>query len=124
MEKTLEKFDNLLTSALKMDSGDINVVDIHLLPQTPLRFQGKKVYRPIIVKLDSAMEKRLIFSKLQHLKSYNISRRMIHKPNIFVTDHLPKPFLEQKKLLMPFFKEAKRNKQKTSWRAVDGEYAL
>ena len=95
-EKTLEKLEYFLTSALKVDSGDINVVDSHRLPQTPLRIQDKNVYRPIIVKLDSAMEKSLIFSKLQHLKSYNISRRMNHKPNIFVTVTCLNLFLNKK----------------------------
>ena len=123
-ENTLKKFDDFLTTALKIDSDDINVVDIHRLPQTPLRIRGKKVNRPIIVKLDSMMEKSKIFRNLKRLKSYNDLRKLDNKSSIFVTDHLPKVFLEQKKLLMPQFKEAKRNQQKTSWRAENGEYVL
>ena len=58
------------------------------------------------------------------MKCYDDFRRVEKKPIIFVTEHLSKPFLEQKKLLMPYFKDAQRNQLKTSWRAENGEYVL
>ena len=70
------------------------------------------------------MDKRQFFSNLKRLKSFSTMRRTAKKSTIFVTDHLLKVFLQQKKLLMPQFKIAKENKQKTSWRAEDGEYVL
>ena len=68
--------------------------------------------------------KTMIFKNLKNLKCYNDIRRVEKNPTVFVTEHLPKMFLDQRKLLMPYFKNARRNRQKTSWRAVVGEYVL
>ena len=68
-EHTFKKFDEFLTTALKIDLRDINVVDLHRLPQTPLIMKNKNVNRPVIVKLDSAMKKTMIFNILKQLKS-------------------------------------------------------
>ena len=45
-------------------------------------------------------------------------------PPIYVTEHLPKKLQEQRKLLLPYYKEAKLKKQKTFWKALDGNYVL
>ena len=105
-----------------MDSKKIKVVDIHRLP--PLMKNGKKVNWPIIAKLDSVLDKSMIFNNLKRLKSYNDQRRMDHKLTVYVAEHLPKAFLEQKNLLMPYIKKARMNKQKTFWRAENGKYVL
>ena len=107
-----------------MDSNKIKVVDMHRLPQIPLMKKGKKVNRPIIAKLDSVLDKSIIFNNLKRLKSYNDQRKMDKKSTVYVTEHLPKAFLEQKKLLMPYFKKARMNKQKTFWQAENGKYVL
>ena len=114
----------LLTTALKMDSKKIKVLDIHRLPQIPLMKIGKKVNQPIIAKLDSALDKSMIFNNLKRLKSYNDLRRMDYQSTVYVIEHLPKAFLKQKELLMPYFKKARMNEQKTFWRAENGEYVL
>ena len=44
--------------------------------------------------------------------------------NTYITDHLPAKFQEQRKLLLPCYKEAKKNKKKTIWKALDGNYTL
>ena len=44
--------------------------------------------------------------------------------NTYITDHLPAKFQEQRKLLLPYYKEAKKNKKKTMWKALDGSYTL
>ena len=44
--------------------------------------------------------------------------------NTYITDHLPVKFQEQRKLLLPYHKEAKKNKNKTVWKALDGNYTL
>ena len=41
-ETTFKKFDEFLTEGLKLDSDNINVVDIHRLPQTSLKRNVKK----------------------------------------------------------------------------------
>ena len=43
---------------------------------------------------------------------------------VYVSDHLPVEFLRQKKALMPQFKIARNNSQKTYWRAENGNYVL
>ena len=87
-------FENFLTEGLKIqDASAVGLVDIHRLPQHPVYKNGKKVSRPIIVKLDSAFSKRTIFKSLKHLKEYNKDP----EKNVYVTEHLPKPFYEEKK---------------------------
>ena len=44
--------------------------------------------------------------------------------NTYITDYLPAKFQEQQKLLLPYYKEAKKNKKKTMWKALDGNYTL
>ena len=44
--------------------------------------------------------------------------------NTYITDHLLAKFQEQRKLLLSHYKEAKNNKKKTMWKALDGNYTL
>ena len=123
-EETLQKFENFLTKALDIDPDNVEIADIHRLPQKPVIRQGAKVIRPIIVKLSNAMDKAQIFSNLNRLKTFNETRKKEGKGTVYVTEHLPKQFIQQKKLLLPVFKRAKANKKKTSWRVENGEYAF
>ena len=41
-----------------------------------------------------------------------------------MTEHLPENFQRQRKLLLPYFKEARANKKRTTWKAIDGDYCL
>ena len=43
---------------------------------------------------------------------------------IYISEHLPKPYNEQKKKLLPLFKHASTKKQKTTWGVSDGNYCL
>ena len=56
-QQTLQKFDNFLKEALHIDPKNVEVADIHRLPQKPVIRRGVKVTRPIIVKLTNAMSK-------------------------------------------------------------------
>ena len=123
-EETLQKFENFLTKALDINPDNVEIADIHCLPQKPVIRQGAKVTRPIIVKLSNAMDKAQIFSNLNRLKTFNETCKKEGKGTVYVTEHLPKQFIPQKKLLLPIFKRAKANKKKTSWRVENGEYAL
>ena len=92
--------------------------------------------RPIIVKLTTAKDKAKIFRLSKNLKSYNASAKLqnqsdsnendesIAKRYVYVTDHLPKPFLMQKRCFMPEFKAARQVKQKTYWKIENGRYNL
>ena len=123
-QQTLEKFNNFLSEALKLDPKEISLADIHRLPQRPVIRQGSKVTRPIIVKLVQAFDKSRIMRELKRLKSYNEARKKNSKQTVYVTQHLPDAFLQQKKALLPKFKSAKLNKQNTYWKAEGGEYVL
>ena len=71
-------------------------------------------------------DKTLIFNSAKHLKAYN-SKRISEdatSPHIFITEHLPNKFQEQRKRLLPVFKDAKRRQQKTYWKAIDENYVL
>ena len=43
---------------------------------------------------------------------------------MYVTEHLPKLFQEQKKSLLSQFTEAKMKKLTTAWRIVNGSYCI
>ena len=126
-EKSLDKFHDFLKNGLQIEDPDaVEIVDIHRLPQHPVQRFGRNVVRPIIVKLLTMQDKTLIFNSAKHLKAYN-SKRISEdatSPHIFITEHLPKKFQEQRKRLLPVFKDAKRRQQKTYWKAVNGNYVL
>ena len=84
------------------------------------------MHRPIIVKLIHTKDKPQIFSSAKNLKTYNETRRSYdeYSPYVYVTEHLPTKFQQQGKLLLPEFKEAKRNKQSAYWRVIDDNYYL
>ena len=104
---------------------EIALADCHRLPQgTTFNNRKEKLTRPIIIKLINAMDKRRIFTNLHNLKPYNQQRRLSQQSAVYVTEHLPKQFQEERKQLLPRFKEAKRLSKKTFWNAEDGHYAL
>ena len=100
----------------------ITLADYHRLPQRPIYKEKLRVDRTIIIKLTNAADKR-IFANLKYLKTFNETRREQNEKPAYVTEHLPKQFQDERKLL-PFFNEARKRKQKTMWKPVDGHYAL
>jgi len=121
-QKILYKF---LQNGLKIQNpSTIVMADFHRLPQQPIYKQRTKINRPVIVKLTNAADKHRIFSCLKHLKSHNDNRRLVNLGPQYITEHLPKKFQEEKKLLLPHFKEARKLKKKTYWKAEKGHYAL
>ena len=124
--QTKTVYDSFLSEALDLNPSDIPIADIHRLPQKPIFKVGKKMTRPIIVKLTNALDKSLIFSQLRKLKQYNAKRSENNQSRepVFITEHLPPAFQQQKKVLMPFFKEARLKGQKTQWRVVNAKYSL
>ena len=106
------------------DPMTIQLADYHRLPQTPVYKNGNRVNRPIIFKLTNAADKRRIFNNVKNLKSYNENRKEMSQGTVYITEHLPKLFQEERKLLMPYFKKARSLKQKNNWRAENGRYCL
>ena len=126
-EETMAKFREFVREGLNIeDPDDIEIVDIHRLPQHTVMRQGRRFHRQIIVKLLTVSDKQSIFNSVKHLKHYNAKLKTEDRsqPYIYVSDHLPAKFQEQRKKLLPAYKNAKRLKHKTVWKAVDGEYCL
>ena len=125
-EKTERLLNEFFTEGLQVNPHEIGIADFHRLPQHPIYRDQKKVDRPIIIQLTTSTDKHKIMSSLKHLKSYNSNRKtksLMARP-VYITEHLPKQFLEQKKSLIPCFKEARAQKKKTSWGINNGEYCL
>ena len=107
------------------DLSEIALADCHRLPQSTIFNNRKeKLTRPIIIKLINALDKRRIFRNLHNLKPYNQQRCLSQQSAVYVTEHLPKQFQEERKQLLPRFKEAKRLSKKIFWKTEDGHYAL
>ena len=125
-EKTIKKFQDFLKNGLKINSNEIKLSEIHRLPQQPITKNGRPVHRPIIVQLLTIHDKNLIFKSAKNIGPYNAMRKESKSTNLntYITDHLPAKFQEQRKLLLPYYKEANKNKNKTMWKALDGNYTL
>ena len=109
---------NFFTEGLEIDLNSLSLIDFHIyLPQRPIFKQGQKVTRPIILKLVNAFDKRLILKAASKLKKYNmqdsghsLSSNEKTSKSVYITKHLPHLLYQQKKKLLPLFKEAKNKK--------------
>ena len=61
---------------------------------------------------------------LQNLSDSYENDESIAKLYVYITDHLPKAFLMQKRSFMPEIKAARQAKQKTYWKIENGRYNL
>ena len=98
-DTTVTKFQEFLKKGLKIDDPEnIEFVDIHRLPQYPVRKNGRPFSRPIIVKLLTMHDKHLIFKSVKHLQSFNNAKKNKDQsvPYVYVTEHLPKKFQDQR----------------------------
>ena len=98
--QTKTVYDTFLSEVLDLNPSDIPIADIHRLPQRPIFKAGKKITRPIIVKLTNDLDKSLILSQLKKLKQYNAKRtenNQSRKP-FFNTKHLSPIFQQQKSI--------------------------
>ena len=87
----------------------------HRLPQSSVYGNGNKINQPTICKLSNIKGKRSIMNAAKHLKHYNNELRIENSNNVssvYVTNHLSKPFHQQKKRLLPLFKQAKNLEKK------------
>lgn len=123
-DETEEKFNDFISSALDMDPNDIYLADIHRLPQFPISKGGKRINRPIIIKLTSSFDKQQIMRSLWKLKEYNQSSSTGNSNYTYVTEHLPREFQQQRKSLLPQFKSARLQNKRTAWKIEDGRYCL
>ena len=121
-------FEDFLKAGLDIDPSSVSLIDIHRLPQRPVVKNGKRIVRLIIIKVATMLDKARITGSLRKLKAYN-ENRITKSPNenlpyVYVSDHLPKICQQQKRNLLPQFKEARKNRQKTSRKIINGDYSL
>ena len=109
---------------LIQEPESVSFVDCHRLPQRSVFRGGVKKNRPIIVKLTNAMDKRLIFRSLKYLRRYNETRRSLSLDSVYISEHLPKQFQDERKTLFPMYKKAKKCNKKIYWKAENGHYCL
>jgi len=71
-------------------------------------------------------DKNLIFENAKYLNEYNNERKQGQEfyPYVYVSEHLPKKFQHQRKLLLDEYKKARKNWQKALWKVVEGDYVL
>ena len=131
-ETTLQKFIEIS----ERWSANRTRTAFYRLPQRPVLRNGQRACRSIIVKLTTAIDKAKIFRSSKTIKSYNVAANLqnlsdsnendesIAKRYVYVTDHLPKAFLMQKRSFMPEFKAARQAKQKPYWKIENGPYNL
>ena len=120
-EKTVREFFH---NALNIKNSDNKkFADIHRMPKQPVLKNGKKIQRPIIVKLTNLFDKQLIYKSLKNLKLYNneLNLKSRFPGYIYVTDHLPIEMLQQKKKLLSLFNKARQEGKRTSWKVVADE---
>ena len=94
-DETKAKFNNFVKEGLNIeDPNDIELVDIHRLPQHPVSKFGRRIHRPIIVNLLTIPDKRMIYKSVKNLKAYNDRLKLEQKPQpyVYVSDHLPQSF--------------------------------
>ena len=114
-EETIAKFKNFLKNGLKMDdTEDVEYVYIYRLPQHPVKKNGKTVDRPIIVKLLTTHDKKLIFEAVRNLKAYNtkLKREDETSPSVYVTEHLPKNSKSNESFFYHFTERRRKIKKK------------
>ena len=92
-KRTLESF---LRDGLELEPDAIKLVDIHRLPQRPLKKAGNMKTLPILLKVSTVFEKDIIYENISKLKNYNDDRAS----TVFITEHLPKLFYKLQQLLM------------------------
>ena len=123
-ETNLLIVEKYLQEGLNLNLQDLNIIDIHRLPQRPLSKQIKKLIRPITFKLSNILEKQKVLSACKFLKTFNDLRKVENIQSVCVTEQLPKLFQAQKKSLFSQIKKAKIKKLKTAWQIVNGSYCL
>ena len=124
-DETLQIVHNFMNEGLKIEQPtDVAIVDCHRLPQHPIYRNRTKVERSIIIKVANSPAKRQIYGSLKYLKAFNDNRRLLNHKAVYITDHLPKKFQEERKLILPQFKAARSQGKKTMWKPEDGHYVL
>ena len=98
---------------LEIAIDKVPIVDSHRLPQHPLFKLGKRLTRPIVVKLAYMDDKTAIYKVTKNLNNRTRLELKQSTPYVFITDHLPRTLQEQRKKLIPYFNKARADNPKT-----------
>ena len=109
---------------LIQEPESVAFVDCRRLPQRSVFREDVKKNTPIIAKLTNAVDKRLVFRLLKYLRRYNETGRPLNLDLVYISEHLPKQCQDERKTLLPMYKEAKKCSKKTYWIAENGHYSL
>ena len=107
-EESLTLFHDFMRDGLNIDDlTSIAVVDARRLPQRHKYKKGTRICRPLIVKLATTSSKNKIFSHLKNLKNFDKTRNssLLHHKSVYVSNHLLRELVLQKKRLYPEYKE-------------------
>ena len=104
------------------DPNSVVIKEAHRLPQNPLQLvknaSGEEVQRtwprPMIFRLVSMLDKRIILSKCKNLKILNQGK--VKNNHIYVDDHWPSEVAKQRKALRAQFNKLKTDGKKTQMR--------
>ena len=89
-------FETILSKTPKFGTDSVDIVDLHRLPQHPIKKNKILIIRPIIiVKVLTTFNVDIIFQKAAKLKNYNEGR----DSPVFITDYLLKLFHNKKKIV-------------------------
>ena len=112
-QQTERLFRKFVVEGLQIeDPSSIKLADIHRLPQHPVYDSNQhKVNRPIIIKFMDVFDKQKFVANLKHHKCYNKNRARSSQ-YVYATEHLPIELQNQKKKLIPLYKEAKKEQKK------------
>ena len=89
--QTQMKLYEVFKEGLDIDLNSIKLVDIHRLPLRPIYDnQRKRITRPIIIKLQNALDKDRIIRNLSKLKMYNSKRQETQKKRQILQHHFLK----------------------------------
>ena len=59
-QQTKSIFKTFLTETFELEINAVNIVDLHRLPQHPIKKNGLRINRPIIVKVLTTFDKDII----------------------------------------------------------------
>jgi len=77
-DETINIIHDFMKDGLNLDFTKFAFVDYHRFPQCPVFNDEERVNRPVIIQLYNAADKRLIYSNLKKLKTYNVLGRVMN----------------------------------------------
>ena len=112
-EKTESLLKKFMTEGLQVNPDEIAIADLCKLLQQPTYQNQKKIDRSIMFELTTSTDKHKIMLSLKKNKNCNSDCKQKNQtaPPVYVTEHLLKQFLKQKKSPIPCSKKLMHKKR-------------